>query len=65
MKRKELTPAQSYLLDAFRVLASLNDGNIADDQLKRLLARPKTLRSAINAAFYKSTNGYAKITDFI
>lgn len=55
MKIKELTPAQSYLLDAFRALANVaNGGTLTDEQIAAITARPTTLKSAINAAFYKS-----------
>lgn len=58
MKRKQLTPAQKYLLDAFRALANVANGDkLTEEQTAFITARPTTLKSAINAAFYKSV-GY-------
>ncbi len=51
MAHKELTPAQKYLLEAFKALS----GDIDSSTLAAIiLGRKTTLKSAISAAFYKS-----------
>lgn len=43
------------MLQAWKTLAAIVDGQeVSNEQLTALLERPTTLKSAINAAFYKS-----------
>lgn len=58
MHNKKLTPAQIYMINAYKALQALqacDNGNINPALLDAIIKRPKTLASAINAAFYRST----------
>lgn len=60
MKTKELTPAQDYMkrmIDALTcIIENPADTDWRNDVLMFILERPKTLRSALSAALYKSQN---------
>ena len=52
------TPAQDYMRRIINALTEMidnpGDANAAEDVLASILERPKTLRSALSAALYKS-----------
>lgn len=56
-RQKKLTPAQSYVKNLIDAIDGLTAGSGSGDSVQAIvLERPQTLRSALNAYLYKSTN---------